>query len=62
MDLGSIALPDQVGEDIYPSPVPGRVAHIDADFMCYQVSAETRDELDGIKSRTGTNQGLPSQP
>lgn len=51
MDLGNIALPDQVGEDIYPSPVPGRVAHIDADFMCYQVSAETRDELDGIKPR-----------
>jgi hypothetical protein len=51
MDLGSIALPDQVGEDIYPSPVSGRVAHIDADFMCYQVSAETRDEMDGIKPR-----------
>jgi hypothetical protein len=31
--------------------VPGRVAHIDADFIAYQASAETKDELDGIKPR-----------
>lgn len=30
----------------YPKPVPGRVAHIDADFMAYQVSAESNAELD----------------
>ena len=30
----------------YPETVPGRVAHIDADFMSYQVSAESKAELD----------------
>lgn len=30
----------------YPKEVPGRVAHIDADFIAYQVSAERKDELD----------------
>lgn len=30
----------------YPKTVPGRVAHIDADFMAYQVSAESKAELD----------------
>ena len=30
----------------YPREVPGRVAHIDADFMAYQVSAESKEELD----------------
>lgn len=40
-----------VEEVTYPRTVPGRVAHIDADFLAYQVSAETRDELDGIKPR-----------
>ncbi|ANS06222.1 exonuclease [Phage MedPE-SWcel-C56] len=30
----------------YPKPVPGRVVHIDADFMAYQVSAESKAELD----------------
>lgn len=30
----------------YPKPVEGRVAHIDADFMAYQVSAESKAELD----------------
>lgn len=30
----------------YPNPVAGRVAHIDADFMAYQVSAESKAELD----------------
>jgi len=30
----------------YPKQVAGRVAHIDADFMAYQVSAESKAELD----------------
>ena len=30
----------------YPPAVQGRVVHIDADFMAYQVSAESKDELD----------------
>lgn len=30
----------------YPPAVKGRVVHIDADFMAYQVSAESKDELD----------------
>lgn len=30
----------------YPKPVQGRVVHIDADFMAYQVSAESKEELD----------------
>lgn len=30
----------------YPKQVAGRVAHIDADFMAYQVSAESKEELD----------------
>lgn len=30
----------------YPREVPGRIAHIDADFMAYQVSAESKAELD----------------
>lgn len=30
----------------YPEPVSGRVAHIDADFIAYQVSAESKKELD----------------
>lgn len=30
----------------YPKPVPGRVVHIDADFLAYQVSAERKEELD----------------
>jgi len=29
-----------------PPVVPGRVVHIDADFLAYQVSAESADELD----------------
>jgi hypothetical protein len=39
----SVAPPGQVQ---YPKPVAGRVAHIDADFMAYQVSAESKAELD----------------
>ena len=35
----------------YAAQVPGRVAHIDADFIAYQVACETRDELDGLKPR-----------
>ena len=34
-----------------PVVVRGRVANVDADFLCYQVAADTRDELDGIKPR-----------
>lgn len=49
--LGSEALASQIEAVDYPKPKPGRVAHIDADFLAYQVSAETRDELDGIKPR-----------
>jgi hypothetical protein len=30
----------------YPKPVQGRVVHIDADFLAYQVSAESAAELD----------------
>ena len=30
----------------YPTPVAGRVAHIDSDFAAYQVSAESKAELD----------------
>jgi DNA polymerase-1 len=48
-ELGNVK--SQVKENNYPEPVPGRVAHIDADFMCYQVSAETKDELSGLKPR-----------
>ena len=32
--------------DQYPPTVPNRVSHIDADFMAYQVSAESKAELD----------------
>lgn len=50
--VGGDQLPSQNADDVsYPTPVQGRVAHIDADFLAYQVSAETRDELDGIKPR-----------
>ena len=56
-DLSKLHLPDQRGDEVtYLAPVRGRVAHIDADFMAYQVSAETRDELDGIKPRRTLNQ------
>ena len=41
----------QIKENTYPAAVQGRVAHIDADFMCYQVSAENKDELSGLKPR-----------
>lgn len=33
----------------YPKPVQGRVVHIDADFLAYQVSAESKDELDPLR-------------
>jgi len=44
-------LADQTVEVRYPKTVAGRVAHIDADFMSYQASAETKEELDGTKPR-----------
>jgi hypothetical protein len=50
--VGGDQLPSQTVEEVvYPKPTPGRVAHIDADFLAYQVSAETRDELDGLVPR-----------
>ena len=54
--LGDDDLVPQVEHVDYPPAVPGRVAHIDADFLAYQVSAETRDELDGIKPRKSLEQ------
>lgn len=44
VDAGKLAS-HQHGES-YPKPVQGRVVHIDADFLAYQVSAESKDELD----------------
>lgn len=35
---------DMTGGVKFPDPVPGRVAHIDADFLAYQVSYERVDE------------------
>jgi len=35
-----------VSDTSYPKPVEGRVCHVDADFLAYQVSAESTDELD----------------
>jgi hypothetical protein len=50
--VGGDQLPSQTVKEVaYPRTHPGRVAHIDADFLAYQVSAETKDELDGIKPR-----------
>ena len=39
----------QSPEHNFPTPVQGRVAHIDADFMAYVAAADRRDELDGLK-------------
>ena len=49
--VGEDDLPPQSDDANFPAPVPGRIAHIDADFIAYQVSAETKEELDGIKPR-----------
>lgn len=49
VEAGSLA--SQLGHAAYPETVKGRVAHIDADFMAYQVSAESEDELNGKKPR-----------
>lgn len=49
MDAGSLA--SHTAGITYPKPVQGRVAHIDADFMAYQVSAESKEELNGDKPR-----------
>jgi hypothetical protein len=51
MDFDLSNLPSQIKEHNYIEPVQGRVAAIDADFMCYMVSAETKDELAGLKPR-----------
>lgn len=46
--LGSVAadVQPQFQPVSYPPVVAGRVLHIDADFICYQVSAESAEELD----------------
>lgn len=49
--VGEDDLLPQTNDAAYPASVPGRVAHIDADFIAYQASAESKDELDGIKPR-----------
>lgn len=49
--MGQGDLPTQADTVSYPKPVQGRVAHIDADFLSYQVSAESREELDGTRPR-----------
>lgn len=42
----SADLPDQTGDgEAYPPVVPGRTAHIDADFLCYETTALTAREL-----------------
>jgi hypothetical protein len=51
MNIDLTNLPDQTGADEFMAPVPGRVAHIDADFIAYQASAETKDELAGLAPR-----------
>jgi len=50
-------LDDQRSREVkYPPQTPKRVAHIDADFMAYQVSAESKDELQGLKPRRTVDQ------
>jgi len=51
LGIDPASLSGQTRESEYPTPVKGRVANIDADFIAYQVACETRDELDGIKPR-----------
>jgi len=51
LGLGTIELAPQFKDVSYPKPTTGRVAHIDADFIAYQVSAETVDEMQGVKPR-----------
>ena len=48
--LDKIDLPTHTGFE-YEPVVPGRTSHIDADFLCYMASAETRDEKDGLKPK-----------
>ena len=45
VDLATVESLPQPGVN-YPKQVIGRVAHVDADFMAYQVSAESKAELD----------------
>lgn len=49
--LGGGDLAPQIESVTYPKPTQGRVAHIDADFLAYMVSAESKDELDGTLPR-----------
>lgn len=56
--FGLDSLDGESGFTDYRPPVPGRVAHIDADFLAYMIAVETRDELDGIKPRRSLAQML----
>lgn len=49
--LGGDDLAPQIEAVTYPKPTLGRVAHIDADFLAYMVSAESAEELDGTRPR-----------
>lgn len=40
----------------YPKAVQGRVAHIDADFLAYMVSAYSKEEIDGVKPKRTLDQ------
>jgi hypothetical protein len=44
IDLGGLAHADPSSLLVFPDPTPGRVAHIDADFLAYQASFERRDD------------------
>ncbi len=48
-DLVGDMLPDQTGNKNYPAVVPGRIAHIDADFTAYMIACDTVDETQGVK-------------
>lgn len=47
-ELANGSLSDQTGLASYPATVLNRVAHIDGDFIAYQVSAESKAELDPL--------------
>lgn len=47
-ELAIGSLSDQTGLANYPEVIADRVAHIDGDFIAYQVSAESKAELDPL--------------
>lgn len=47
VEAGAVG-PPSTADHNYPQVVAGRVAHIDADFTSYQVSAESKAELDPL--------------